>query len=82
MRMAPRPVAGGVTLAVVLAGIAVAGDRDAVPRSGVRVELIDGEPIEGKRVELVRDGLVVEDRRVPAGRLLRWDRFDADPQAG
>ena len=53
MRMASRPVAGGVTLAVVLAGIAVAGDRDGVPRSGVRVELIDGEnkPIQGFTME-------------------------------
>lgn len=82
MRMASRRFAGGLAVVATLAGIAMAGDRDRLPQPGVRVELIDGEPIEGQRVEVVRDGLVVGDRRVPTGRVLRWDRFENDPTTG
>ncbi|MEC7557461.1 MAG: NPCBM/NEW2 domain-containing protein [Planctomycetota bacterium] len=62
-------------ISVGLLAIPLALVADDQSESRDQIELIDGESIEGRLVEFRRDVVLVDRRRVPVERIVRWDRF-------
>ena len=66
-----------IAAGVLLGAVEVPGE-ETLPfreRVRVRVELTDGATIEGRRIELGRGVVVLDARRLPTQRIVRWDRF-------